>query len=181
MSPQPSMKPARVSMRVDAMVRGVRSKLRPGKRFHVGGVAHDRASLLLKLGPVQEANRAVAEARRALTARILERERLHEEIRPFLSNLAMALGNELGPANPILSAFGVPVARPRRQPTSAQKAISAAEGVRTRRIRGSYTSKKQLAEITAEGRPGLALVDPQGNVTPLLPPAPPGKPRPKRR
>ncbi len=179
MSPRPSMKPARVSKRIDAFIRGVQKRLAPGVPFKVDGVTYDQASLLAKLLPVQQANLDVAEARMTLSQKVVVREGLHEAIRPFLGPLSDAFRNMYGSSNPGLSDFGVSYDKPRRKLTAEQKAIATAEGVRTRRARGSYTSAKQRAQITAEGLPGLLVVDPQGNVKELLPPASPGKARPK--
>jgi hypothetical protein len=174
------MKPDRLLSRVRKLAAGARKHLVPGKPLSVAGAPHDQGSILSRLEAVLAANKAVADARNAVTHAIAAREKLHAAARPFVEDLKASLTAHFGTTNPILSEFGVPVSRRRRQLTSEEKAIASAEGVRTRRARGSYTSQKQRAQITLAGRPGLSLVDPQGNVKLVLPPAPPGKPRPKK-
>jgi hypothetical protein len=175
------MKPARVTKRVNAFIRGVTKHVLPGTTFKLGGVAYTKASLLAKLVLVQQANEELADARLVVSQKVQAREKAHAAIRPFLEALTFFFGSQYGVENPILGDFGLPYVKARRQLTVVQKAIATAEGVRTRRLRGSYTSKKQLAQITVAGQPGLSVVDPQGNVKELLPPAPPGKARPKRK
>ncbi|MHB8419424.1 MAG: hypothetical protein ACYDCL_15220 [Myxococcales bacterium] len=181
MSPNPSMKPARVTKRVDSFLKGIQKHLAPGIVLNIAGAIHDQASLLAKLQPVRQASRELADARSLVRQKLAARERIHDEIRPFLGDLSVTLAAHFGADNRILAEFGVPYVKPRRQLTVEEKLIASAEGVRTRRSRGSYTSKKQRRDITTEGKPGLTFVDPQGKMTVLLPPAPPGRARPKKK
>jgi hypothetical protein len=174
------MKPALVSKKVDAMIRGVRKHVLPGMSFTVAGVVYDQAAFLAVLEPVQQVNRELSDARLVVRQKIIDREKLHAGIRPLLGTVPFVFGSHWGRSNPLLEDFGIRPDKPRRKLTAAQKAIATAEGVRTRRARGSYTSKKQRQQITTAGKPGLSLVDPQGNVKAIEPPAPPGKPRPKK-
>ncbi|MHB8418285.1 MAG: hypothetical protein ACYDCL_09425 [Myxococcales bacterium] len=166
---------------MNAFLPGVRTVLVPGQPFPVAGVSFDQASLLAKLEPVPQANQAVDMLRAQLAAKVRERDALHDQVRPFLNELRDSLVQMLGPSNPALRQFGIPMKRPRRQRTAAEKTISAIEGVRTRRVRGSYVSQKARQDITVEGKPGLDFVDPKGKVIGRFPPAPPGKPRPRRK
>jgi hypothetical protein len=179
-SPSPSMKPARLTKRVDALVRGITLHVLMGESLALKGVPYDKASLLAKLAAVKQAGDDLAAARTVVRQKIQAREEIHAAVRPMLEPLRWLFAGRYGPENPILADFGIPIAGKRRKLTAAEKAIATAEGVRTRRARGSYTSKKQRRQITAEGKPGLSFIDAQGNLTEILPPAPPGKPRPKR-
>ncbi len=138
MSPRPSMKPARVTTAVERAVRGLRLHFPPGWTLRLLGVDYDQTALLAKLTRVQRVNEELAEARVAVKQKIAEREALHADARPFLELLKLGLLARLGQSNPLLAEFGFPVDKPRRRRTVQEKAASAAEGVWTRRLRGSY-------------------------------------------
>ncbi len=181
MSKHPSKKPSRVRKRLDPFIRGVLAHFGNGETMRVDGKLYDQAGLLGWLQPLQTAHQEVEQVRNLLSAKVHVREQLSAAAKSFLDHLPLALGVKFGATSPILYDFGLRPARPRKQPTVEQKTIAYAEGVRTRRARGSYTSDKQRKEITVEGKRGLSLVTPDGEVKEILPPAPPGKPRPRRK
>ena len=81
--------------------------------------------------------------------------------RLFMAEYIAALKARFGTRSPLLESFGINPARPKPPRTSAEKTVSAALGVRTRRVRGTKGAK-QKAAITADGKPGLILVSPTG-------------------
>jgi hypothetical protein len=93
----------------------------------------------------------------------------------FLSQLEQALKTTFGSGNPQLQDFGIAPPKAKKQLTVEQKALSVAAAKGTKKVRG-IIGKNQRAAITTQGKPGLAVVDPQGNVVPgaLTGPTPPG-------
>ena len=93
----------------------------------------------------------------------------------FLDGLETALKAAFGSGSVQLQDFGIKPPKAKKQLTVEEKALSVAAAKGTKKVRG-IIGKNQRAAITTQGKPGLALVDAQGNVVPgaLTGPTPPG-------
>ena len=147
------------------LVAGAQKNLPTTSRFTILGVAMLVPAIIAKLQGFLTLDLQVAQTYAAWKAAVAAREAALPEAKAFIAAFIAVLRQEFGPGNPILPSFGIPLPKPRRQPTAEQKATAVALAKRTHGKRGP-TGKRQRAAITVAGKPGMKLVDPQGNEIP---------------
>jgi len=142
-----------------------------GQSVKVSDILSALDATLGSLAQVTEARAALQQALDARTQKTAATARLLGQLKAYLRATC-------GKASPQLGSFGFTL-KPRTPLTSEQRALRAAKARLTRKARGTLGPKQKL-EITADGRPGLLLVDASGTPIPgvLTGPTAPGLPLP---
>ncbi len=170
-----------IENRLSSMQAGFQKDFTPKQSLPVDGTPMTQQAIIGQIGSYLQILSDVAGARNALAVKIAAKKAAMPAIHKLLSDLEIALKFTLGSKNPLLPDFGIQPPKSRKKPDSQTKALAAAAAKSTKRARG-IIGKNQRAQITAQGKPGLALVDAQGNVLPdaLTGPLPPGSRTPLR-
>jgi hypothetical protein len=124
---------------------------------------------LATFAPVNAAKVAVTQAQTARTQKVAAAEQEVAQLKGYLIGI-------WGKGSPQLAPFGF-AAKVKVQPTSEQQALRAAKAKLTRQARGTKGTKQKLG-VTAQGQPGLLLVNPDGTPVPgvMKGPSAPGIP-----
>ncbi len=164
-----------VISRITAMQAGFNKDFTAKQSLLMDGTSVGQPAILGQLGTFLQVIQGVETARQALAARVAAKKAQSAAVTKYLSQLEAALKQALGSGNPELQDFGIKPPKTRRQLTVQEKAVAAANARATKEARG-ILGKKQRAKITTAGTPGVAVVDPQGNIVPGLSvgPIPPG-------
>jgi hypothetical protein len=164
---------AAVKAKLTGMAAGTVKHVTPGMVLLVDGKKLTNAKLRALLAAHLKLFQDVEDAAAALQSKLEARAAAWPTIQSSIGNLSMAFRNYLGPENPLLADFSVKHKKPRRQQTALERVASLAQWHGTRKVRGTM-GKKQRQAITAEGKPGVIIVDPTGKPMPGgRPPIPP--------
>ncbi len=148
-----------------ALIAGAQQSLPAKTVLTILGVAITVPAIIAKLQTLLTLDLQVAQTYAAWRAAVAARKTAVPGLRSFMAAFVSVLKQQLGPRNPVLQTFGIPPPKARRQLTAEEKATAVALGKRTHGRRGP-TGKRQRAAITVDGKPGVQLVDAQGNVVP---------------
>ncbi len=161
--------------RITAMVAGFQKDFTAKQSLTVNGTSMLQPAILSQLAAELALLTATDAARTALATAVAAKKAGAAGTTLFLTQLEQALKSTFGTGSPQLQDFGIAPPKPRKQLTVEQKALSVAAAKGTKKARG-IIGKNQRAAITTQGKPGLAVVDAQGNVVPgaLTGPTPPG-------
>ena len=157
------------------MVAGFQKDFTAKQSLTVEGTAMLQPAILAQLKAELAVITDADDARNALAAKVAVKKAGAAGTKSFLSQLEAALKTAFGSGNPQLQDFGIAPPKAKKALTVEQKALSVAAAKGTKKARG-IIGKNQRAKITTQGKPGLAVVDAQGNVVPgaLTGPTPPG-------
>ncbi len=144
-----------------AMVSGITKNFTAKMSLTVGGVVMTQAAILAKLAGIQGMFDAVTKAKNAAAAAVKAKDDGLQDARQFLADLRKAIEAQFGSASPLLPDFGIPLPKPHKSPSAAEKATSTGLRMQTRKAHG-IMGKKQRAAITVGGRPGVQLLGPDG-------------------
>ncbi len=161
--------------RITAMVAGFQKDFTAKQSLTVNGTSMLQPAILSQLAAELALLTATDAARTALATAVAAKKAGAAGTSLFLSQLEAALKSTFGSGSPQLQDFGIAPPKAKKQLTVEQKALSVAAAKGTKKARG-IIGKNQRAAITTQGKPGLAVVDAQGNVVPgaLTGPTPPG-------
>ncbi|MHB1844560.1 MAG: WS/DGAT domain-containing protein [Deltaproteobacteria bacterium] len=161
--------------RVDNMEAGFNKNFTPKQSLTVDGKPLTQGQLLAKLGAVGALFADITTAKNGVKVAVAAKNAALPAARQLLVDLEQALKQLYGSRSAVLPDYGINLPKPRAPRTAEEKALSAAQGKRTRGVRGTMTPKER-AKITTAGKPGLVLVDPAGTLVPgvLTGPTPPG-------
>jgi hypothetical protein len=161
--------------RLTSMVAGFQKDFTAKQSLTVDGTSMLQPAILSQLAADLALLTDAENARNALAVAVAAKKAGAAGTTLFLSQLEKALETAFGSGNPQLQDFGIAPPKTKKQLTVEQKALSVAAAKGTKKVRG-IIGKNQRAQITTQGKPGLAVVDPQGNVVPgaLTGPTPPG-------
>jgi hypothetical protein len=164
-----------VESRITAMQAGFQKDFTAKQSLTVEGTAMLQPAILSQLETELALLTDVDDARNTLASKVAAKKAGTAGTLQFLTGLETALKAAFGTGNPQLLDFGIKPPKVKKALTAEQKALSVAAAKGTKVARG-IIGKAQRAKITTQGKPGLALVDVQGNVVPgiLTGPTPPG-------
>src|ERR1700678_4038310 len=151
--------------RITSMVAGFQKDFTAKQSLTVNGTSMLQPAILSQLAAVLALLTDTDAARAALANAVAAKKAGAAGTTTFLSQLEAALKSTFGTGNPQLQDFGIAPPKAKKQLTVEQKALSVAAAKGTKKVRG-IIGKNQRAAITTQGMPGLAVVDPQGNVVP---------------
>lgn len=164
-----------VVVRINAMVAGFQKDFTAKQSLTVEGTPMLQPAILSQLAADLALITNTENARNALAVAVAAKKAGAAGTTLFLSQLDTALKTTFGLGSPQLQDFGIAPPKAKKQLTVEQKALSVAAAKDTKKVRG-IIGKNQRAAITTQGKPGLAVVDAQGNVVSgaLTGPTPPG-------
>ena len=164
-----------VANRLTTMAAGFTKDFTAKQSLTVEGTSMLQPAILAQLAEELALITDVEDARNALAAKVAAKKAGTPGTLKFLDGLETALKAAFGSGSAQLQDFGVKPPKAKKQLTAEQKALSVAAAKGTKKVRG-IIGKNQRAAITTQGKPGLAVVDAQGNVVPgaLTGPTPPG-------
>ncbi|MHB8416627.1 MAG: hypothetical protein ACYDCL_01025 [Myxococcales bacterium] len=165
--------------RITAMQAGFQKDFTAKQSLTVEGSAMGQPAILGDLAADLALITDVTDARNTLANKSAAKKAGMPGVLKFLSAIEAALKQTFGSGDPRLQDFGIKPPKSRKQLTVEEKALAVASAKGTKAARG-ILGKNQRGKITTQGTPGLAVVDPQGNVVPglLNGPTPPGSGKP---
>jgi hypothetical protein len=164
-----------IQSRITAMVAGFQKDFTAKQSLPVNGTTTLQPAILSQLAAQLALITDVEGARDTLASKVAAKKAGMPAVLAYLSQLEQALKTAFGAGNPQLLDFGIKPPKAKKQLTTEEKALSVAAAKGTKLARG-IIGKAQRSRITTQGKPGLALIDAQGNVVPgiLTGPTPPG-------
>jgi hypothetical protein len=164
-----------IANRIVAMQAGFQKDFTPKQSLVVEGNTMLVPAILAQLAAELALVTAADNARTALAAAVAARKAGAQATTKFLDALESVLKMTFGSGGAQLQDFGIKPPKAKKVLTVEEKALAVAESKATKKARG-IIGKNQRSAITTQGKPGLAVVDPQGNLVPgaLTGPTPPG-------
>ena len=139
--------------------------------FVINGTPMSQPQVLAKLKQIEGVFSDIDDARNVLKQKVAARRAAIPAAKLFVAAYEAALKAQFGVQSPLLETFGISIQKPRAARSAEKNVLAAAQGRRTRRIRGTK-GPKQKAAITLTGEPGLVVVSPTGELLPDLAKAP---------
>jgi hypothetical protein len=164
-----------IANRITSMSAGFTKDLTAKESLTVEGTSMLQPAILAQLATELALVTNAEAARNALATAVAAKKAGAAATTKFLSDLEAALKAAFGSGSAELQDFGIAAPKAKKVLTAEQKALAVAAAKSTKVARGIIGSV-QRAKITTQGKPGLALVDAQGNVVPgaVTGPTPPG-------
>ena len=161
--------------RVSHMVAGFTKDFTSRMSLTIGGVSMTQPQILARLADIAGLFKNVTTAKSAYEVAVAAKSSGLPLARLFMTNLDQALRQNYGKESPVLPDFGLSLPKARRVRTPQEKVISTAHAKETRKLH-NILGAQQRAKITVEGKPGLVLLDANGQPIEgaLTGPTPPG-------
>ncbi len=162
--------------RIDAMSKGFQKDFTPANSFLVDGTSLTQPVIVSRLSGYEKTIEAADGAKAAWQAAVAAKREATAAADALLRELTAVVRSTLGKGNPQLPDFGIALPKARQKPDAETTAVAVGKRRDTRGVRGTK-GKQQALAITTAGKPGVALVGPDGKIVPglLRGPIPPGQ------
>ena len=164
-----SQKQAALRAKILNLIAGFQAKYTPQSTLTVAGHSMTQPQIIAALQAKEAFFENVEASDAAKRQSVTDKDAGLSDAPTLVDDIVAAVRADKGSTSSDLPAFGVEPPKPRKRPDTATAVVAQARRAATRKARG-ILGKNQRAKITVSGTPGVAVVNPDGQATPVVAP-----------